>query len=92
MTITFYSCCVDLEDLKVGMGMTNHLEELRKEGGDKWLEILNAGKVLPKYRRLFNLGVHFFWNSTIIHLLSSPLPSILISSPPSSLCTFVFCV
>jgi len=35
-----------LEDMEAGLGLTNHLEELRKEGGDRWLSILNAPKVL----------------------------------------------
>lgn len=30
--------------MEVGMGLTNRLEELRKEGGDEWLSILNADK------------------------------------------------
>ncbi len=31
-----------LEDLEAGMGLRSHLEELRKDGGDKWLSILNS--------------------------------------------------
>ena len=38
-------CVAALEDMEAGLGLTNHLEELRKEGGDKWLSILNASKV-----------------------------------------------
>lgn len=36
--------CVALEEMEAGMSMTTRLEELRKEGGDKWLSILNAEK------------------------------------------------
>lgn len=36
------------DELQDGMSLTNQLEELRKEGGDKWLAIFNAQKSRKK--------------------------------------------
>ncbi len=43
-------------EVEEGMSLTNQLEELRKEGGDKWLAILNADKkkVLTVYMYTIN--------------------------------------
>ncbi len=44
LTYTPHTTLTAASEVEEGMSLTNQLEELRKEGGDKWLAILNADK------------------------------------------------
>ena len=41
-SVVHASTGVGTEDLQAGLEITTRLEEMRKEGGDKWLSIFNA--------------------------------------------------